>query len=94
MLYQRGAVLWASGRSTAFPFYDNPIIGAGWVTGQLTALNVMGRYVALLGWPARLSSDYSWAQIPPGGGDWLGWTAGSFDSSGVWMWRGERTAVL
>ena len=74
MLYQRAAVLWSS-LPTTFPFYDNPIVGAGFVTGRLTALQVMGKYVALLAWPARLSCDYSWAQIPPAGGgatDWLG----------------------
>ena len=32
--------------------------------GRLTALSVMGRYVALLLWPAHLSADYSFSQIP------------------------------
>jgi hypothetical protein len=54
MLYQRGAVLWASPPAT-FPFYDNPIVGAGFVTGKLTAFHVMGKYLTLLAWPARLS---------------------------------------
>ena len=77
MLYQRSAVLW-SAPAAIFPFYDNPIVGAGFVAGRLTALQVMGKYVALLVWPARLSSDYSWAQIPPVGGgatDWLAFLA-------------------
>src|ERR1019366_1100031 len=77
MLYQRAAVLWSS-TATTFPFYDNPIVGAGFVTGRLTALKVMGKYVALLFWPARLSCDYSWAQIPLADGsaaDWLPWMA-------------------
>jgi tetratricopeptide (TPR) repeat protein len=97
MLYQRAAVLWSS-LPTTFPFYDNPIVGAGFVTGRLTALHVMGKYLALLAWPARLSCDYSWAQIPSAGGsaaDWLGWMvlAGA-TAAGVWLWRGNRTALF
>ena len=92
MLYQRAAVLWAAG-PTVFPFYDNPLVGAGWLTGRITALNVMGKYVVLLAWPWRLSSDYSWAQIPPGGGDWVAWIAlAVLIAAGVWLWRGERVA--
>ena len=37
----------------------------------------MGRYVALLLWPAHLSADYSFSQIPLANGsvgDWLAWT--------------------
>ena len=67
MLYQRAAVLLSS-QPTNFPFYDNPITGAGWLAGRLTALRVMGKYLGLLIWPARLSCDYSWAQIPLAGG--------------------------
>ncbi len=97
MLYQRAAVLWNSA-ATTFPFYDNPIMGAGWVTGRLTALKVMGQYVGLLVWPARLSCDYSWAQIPLAGGsaaDWLAWMAlGSALAAGVLLWRGSRTALF
>jgi tetratricopeptide (TPR) repeat protein len=63
MLYQRAAVLFSS-QPTNFPFYDNPITGASWLTGRLTALKVFGRYLGLLIWPAQLSCDYSWAQIP------------------------------
>ena len=96
MLYQRAAVLWSS-TATTFPFYDNPIVGAGWVTGRLTALKVMGKYVALLFWPARLSCDYSWAQIPLAGGsaaDWLAWMAlAAALAAGVLLWRGNRTAL-
>jgi protein O-mannosyl-transferase len=97
MLYQRGAVLWTSG-PTIFPFYDNPIVGAGWVAGRLTALKVMGKYVALLAWPAHLSCDYSWAQIPLAGGgsaDWVGWmTLAAAAAAGVLLWRGNRTALF
>src|ERR1035438_2434595 len=95
MLYQRASVLWSSAPTT-FPFYDNPIVGAGFVTGRLTALEVMGKYLALLAWPSRLSCDYSWSQIPLVGGgapDWLGWMAlGAATAAGVLLWRGSRTA--
>ncbi len=97
MLYQRSAVL-SSAPAAMFPFYDNPIVGAGFVAGRLTALQVMGKYVALLVWPARLSSDYSWAQIPPVGGgatDWLAFVAlAAAVGAGVLVWRGNRNAMF
>jgi protein O-mannosyl-transferase len=73
-LYQRSAVL--AGTATEFPYVDNPIAGAPFWTGRLTALSVMGRYLALLVWPVRLSADYSFSQIPLASGsssDWLAW---------------------
>jgi protein O-mannosyl-transferase len=97
MLYHRAAVLWSSGPTT-LPFYDNPIVGAGWVAGRLTALKVMGKYVVLLAWPARLSCDYSWAQIPlvdirPA--DWLAFLAlAATAAAGVLLWRDSRTALF
>lgn len=98
MLYQRAAVLWNAG-PTRFPFYDNPIVGLGPLTGRLTALMVMGKYVALLAWPARLSCDYSWAQIPPvggsGGADWLAWVAlFALCAAGVLLSRRSRLALF
>ncbi len=62
MLFQRASVLWSS-PAAKFPFYDNPLVGAGFWESRLTALQVMGRYLGLLIWPATLSSDYSWSQI-------------------------------
>jgi len=47
-----------------FPFTDNPITGAGFVQGEMTAVKVIGKYIGLLLWPARLSADYSYRQIP------------------------------
>ena len=47
-----------------FPFTDNPLTGADFFTARLTALQVMGKSIALLFWPARLSGDYSYRQIP------------------------------
>ncbi|MCU1232447.1 MAG: hypothetical protein JWP63_414 [Candidatus Solibacter sp.] len=72
MLYQRAAVLFSS-QPTNFPFYDNPITGADWLTGRLTAITVIGKYLGLLIWPGALASDYSWAQIPLGAGLALAW---------------------
>jgi hypothetical protein len=59
-----------------FPFVDNPIAGADFRTGRLTALKVMAKYLGLLAWPAHLSADYSYAQIPLADGrltDWMAW---------------------
>jgi hypothetical protein len=57
---------------------DNPIIGASFVRGRLTALAIMAKYLWLLVWPLKLSSDYSYNQIPIATGtlhDWLAWGA-------------------
>jgi protein O-mannosyl-transferase len=61
-----------------FPFTDNPIVGAGFVAAKLTAVKVIGKYLWLLAWPARLSCDYSYRAIPLVTGDlgsWENWKA-------------------
>lgn len=63
MLYQRSKVLAAS-LPAEFPFTDNPIVGASFWIGRLTALKVIARYLWLVVWPAKLSSDYSYPEIP------------------------------
>ena len=73
MLWKRFAVLAAS-PPAEFPFTDNPIAGADWWTGRLTAIKVIARYLWLTIWPAKLSCDYSFHQIPLARGtaaDWL-----------------------
>jgi hypothetical protein len=75
LLYQRSMVLAASS-AVVFPFVDNPMVGSGFWVGRLTALKVMAHCLALILWPTRLSSDYSYAQIrlitgAPGGLDRL-----------------------
>jgi len=73
MLYARSAVLAASSPAE-FPFTDNPIVGAGWWTGRFTAVRTIADYLLLTIWPAKLSSDYSFNQIPLARGsvaDWL-----------------------
>lgn len=57
---------------------DNPIAGAGFWSGTLTALAVLPRYVWLTAFPLTLSADYSYGQIPLVSGalvDWIAWAA-------------------
>jgi protein O-mannosyl-transferase len=49
------------------PFVDNPAATAGFWTARLTAIKVIGMYLWLLVWPAHLSSDRSYNQIPLAG---------------------------
>ena len=62
-LYVRANVL-GSVPVTAFPFGDNPLVGADFWTARMTAVKVIGRYLTLLAWPAQLSFDYSFNEIP------------------------------
>ena len=76
MFYQRSVVLSAS-LPKEVPFTDNPILGAGFLAGRLTAIRVLAHYLWLMIWPARLSADYSWSEIPIAHGglaDWIGLT--------------------
>lgn len=43
---------------------DNPIVAAGFWTGRLTAIRVIGDDLLLLFWPRTLSCDYSYRQVP------------------------------
>jgi tetratricopeptide (TPR) repeat protein len=74
MLYQRFMVLSAS-PPAEFPFTDNPIASAGFWMGRFTAIKLIGRYLVLTAWPAKLSTDYSYAQIPLAGGSLEDWAA-------------------
>jgi tetratricopeptide (TPR) repeat protein len=68
----------AASPPAVFPFLDNPLIGADFLTARLTAVRIMAEYLMLILWPARLSSDYSYAQIPlarNAPGDWIAWLA-------------------
>jgi tetratricopeptide (TPR) repeat protein len=75
---------------------DNPLVLAGFWTGRLTAVKVLGYYLVRFFWPSRLSADYSFDQIPlfTGGlrGDdlhaWLALGACAALVAGlVWAWR-------
>ena len=75
VLWQRAVVLAAS-PPAEFPFVDNPIAGAAFWIGRLTAIKVLGDYLRIALWPVKLSADYSYAQIPLVSGnlsDWAAW---------------------
>jgi protein O-mannosyl-transferase len=63
MWYQRSVVLASTSPPTTL-FVDNPLTGAGFLTARLTALKVLAKYLWLLIWPANLSWDHSYNQIP------------------------------
>jgi protein O-mannosyl-transferase len=73
VFWLRASVL-AAAAPAEFPFVDNPIVGAGFLTAKLTAIKVLARYLWLAIWPLKLSADYSYAQIPLARGspeDWI-----------------------
>jgi tetratricopeptide (TPR) repeat protein len=77
MLCARAMVL-STSPAAEWPFVDNPIVGGGFWIGRLTALKVLGRYLWLAFWPIKLSSDYSYSEIPLARGslyDWIAWLA-------------------
>ncbi len=43
---------------------ENPLATTGFWTARLTAMQVIGRYLWLYLWPARLSADYSYKAVP------------------------------
>jgi hypothetical protein len=94
MFYFRAAALFVI-PTPQFPFGDNPITGAGFWTGRAAALAVMGREVALLVWPATLSSDYSWSQVRPEDIAWLGAPVAILAAAGlVLLWRRSRVGFF
>lgn len=53
----------AHGLPAEVPFLDNPLTGAGFLEARLTACGVLWRYLGLLIFPWKLSTDYSYNQI-------------------------------
>lgn len=94
-LWQRGVVLGAA-VAPEFPFTDNPIVGAPFWLGRLTAVQVMWRYVALLAWPAHLSNDYSYPQIPLAAGTPADWASVVLLGAGVvaGLWQARRSRAI
>jgi len=45
-------------------YSENPLVGAGFWTAGLTAVNVIGKFLWLFLWPAHLSADYSYNAVP------------------------------
>ena len=70
-LYVRSQVL-ANASYLATPFVENPLLGAGFWTARITAIGVIGRYFGLLVWPAKLSWDYGYNEVPL-----FGWRLGN-----------------
>jgi tetratricopeptide (TPR) repeat protein len=95
--YLRTAAL-AGSPPARFPFTDNPLVAADFWTARLTALKVMGLDLWLMIWPAQLSSDYSYAQIPLMHGslrDWLAWLSVAAALLGVAIiFRRKQTAFF
>ncbi len=92
-LYRRSFVL-ASSPPADFPYFDNPITQAGFWTGRLSAVKVLAQYLGLMAWPANLSADHSYNQIPLAHGslgDWLAWSVMALAAAGVaWSFRRNR----
>jgi tetratricopeptide (TPR) repeat protein len=68
--------VFAANSWTAIPFIDNPLAGAGFWSARWTAIKVLGLDLRLLVWPAGLSFDRSYGEIPlAGAGDAGAWAA-------------------
>jgi tetratricopeptide (TPR) repeat protein len=52
---------------------ENPLVRAGFWTARLTAVKVVGKYIWLSLWPARLSADYSFNAEPLFGWQFSNW---------------------
>jgi hypothetical protein len=93
MWYARAAVFFHL-PPTRFPYWDNPLVDAGFWEARLTALKVIAKCLGLLFWPAHLSCDYSYAQIPMAtgtGADWLAWLlVAAAAAVVVLLYRGDR----
>jgi protein O-mannosyl-transferase len=79
------------------PFVDNPLVATDFWTARVTASEVMARSLGLLAWPASLSADYSFAQIPPARGavsDWIAWIALAVVVTAVFVFRRNRALVF
>ena len=96
MLAMRASVL--AGTQMEIPFTDNPIAWVDFRTGRLTALTVVAREFALMFWPANLSADYSWWQIPLAHGsapDWVEFAlALAIIPATVFLYRWNRTVFF
>ena len=97
MAYQRAAVL-SDLPPVEIPFLDNPLAAAGFWSAKLTAVRLLAKYLGLLVWPAHLSWDYSYAQIPLATGslaDWAGWMAVAAVGAAAFLaYRFERTVFF
>lgn len=93
MLYQRSIVL-AQAAAPEFHFIANPLVDTSFRAGRLTAIRVMADYLWRIVWPAGLSNDYSYAQVPIASGslhDWIGWAVVALlAAAALWQFRRQR----
>ena len=61
-------------------YTENPLVAAGFWTTRLTAVKVLGKYLWLFVWPARLSADYTYNSVPL-----FGWR--------VWNWEDAKALI-
>jgi hypothetical protein len=96
-LWLRASVLAAS-LPAEFPYVDNPIAGADFITGRLTAIGVLARYVWLVLFPLKLSSDYSYSEIRLFQGSLREWIAvvsmAPIAVAAVLLWKRVRGAFF
>ncbi len=95
----RVQALGALGIGGAIPFVDNPAATAGAWRGRLTGVASVARYALLLVFPARLSADYSYDQIPVARGPLDAWVlAGALViaavAGGLWLRKRHPVAGL
>jgi tetratricopeptide (TPR) repeat protein len=95
-LIQRSVVLV---RSTVpvFPYVDNPLLGAGFFSARLTAVKVLAKYLWMFIWPARLSWNYYYNEIPIARGtlqDRIAWIVIATAIAGAWIAFRRNRAVF
>jgi len=97
MLFIRSAVI-AAAPAAEFPFTDNPITTANFLVGRLNCDQGDGAVSLLTVWPAKLSIDYSYSEIPLFRGtanDWVALIAVSTAFVGVGLlYRWNRPAFF
>jgi tetratricopeptide (TPR) repeat protein len=78
LMWTQRTRVFAKSEAPVFPYVENPLIGSGFWVAKLTAVKVLAKYLWLLIWPARLSWNYYYSQIPLSRGtlhDWIAWIA-------------------
>ena len=66
------------------PFHKNPLVDAAFWPARMTAFKVIGKFLWLFIWPARLSADYSYNSVPL-----FQWSLASWED-----WRAPIVLVL
>jgi tetratricopeptide (TPR) repeat protein len=75
-LYLRSGLHWHA----VIEATENPLVTTGFWTTRLTAVKVIGKYLWLFVWPARLSADYTYNAVPL-----FGWR--------VWNWEDVKALI-